>query len=163
LVLLLTMLMPLAVLGSYRYITRRERAFYANMLLLETGVVGAFMALDMFLFFVFFELMLVPMYFIIAIWGGERRVYGAIKFFLFFVFVELMLVPMCIIVGNRRGERRVYAAIKFFLFTGVGSLLMLVRILCLFFKHRALTGDASFAYFDLLRVPLTFTEQYWLF
>ena len=130
LVLLLTLLMPLAVLGSYRYIVRRERAFYANMLLLETGVVGAFMAMDLFLFFVFFELMLVPMYFIIGIWGGQRRV---------------------------------YAAIKFFLFTGIGSLLMLVAILYLFFKHRALTGDASFAYFDLLRVPLTFTEQYWLF
>jgi len=130
LVLLLTMLMPLAILGSFRYITRRERAFYANMLLLEIGVVGAFMAMDLFLFFVFFELMLVPMYFIIGIWGGQRRV---------------------------------YAAIKFFLFTGIGSLLMLVAILYLFFKHRALTGDASFAYFDLLRVPLTFTEQYWLF
>jgi len=130
LVLLLTMLMPLAVLGSFRYITRRERAFYANMLLLETGVVGAFLAMDLFLFFVFFELMLVPMYFIIGIWGGQKRV---------------------------------YAAIKFFLFTGIGSLLMLVGILYLFFKHRALTGDASFAYFDLLRVPLTFTEQYWLF
>ncbi len=130
LVLLLTLLMPLAILGSYRYITRRERAFYANMLLLETGVVGAFVAMDLFLFFVFFELMLVPMYFIIGIWGGERRV---------------------------------YAAIKFFLFTAVGSLLMLVAILYLVFKHRALTGDASFAYFDLLRVPLTFTEQYWLF
>ena len=130
LVLLLTLLMPLAVLGSYRYITRRERAFYAMMLLLETGVVGAFVALDLFLFFIFFELMLVPMYFIIGIWGGERRV---------------------------------YAAIKFFLFTAVGSLLMLVAILYLFFKYRALTGDSSFAYVDLLRVPLTFTEQYWLF
>ncbi|MGH7444083.1 MAG: complex I subunit 4 family protein [Longimicrobiales bacterium] len=130
LVLLLTMLMPLAVLGSYRYITRRERAFYASMLLLETGVLGAFVAMDLFLFFVFFELLLVPMYFIIGIWGGERRV---------------------------------YAAIKFFIFTAVGSLLMLVGILYMFFKHRALTGDASFAYFDLLRVPLTFTEQYWLF
>lgn len=58
LVLLLTMLMPLAVLGSYRYITRRERAFYASMLLLETGVLGAFVAMDLFLFFVFFELLL---------------------------------------------------------------------------------------------------------
>jgi NADH-quinone oxidoreductase subunit M len=130
LVLLTTFLTPLTVLGSFRYITRREKAFYAMMLLLETGVLGAFVALDLFLFFMFWEVMLVPMYFIIGIWGGQRRV---------------------------------YSAIKFFLFTTSGSLLMLVGILYLFFKYRALTGDLSFAYADLLQVPLTFTEQYWLF
>ena len=130
LVLLTTFLFPLAILGSFRYITRREKTFYAMMLLLETGVLGVFLALDLFLFFVFWELMLVPMYFIIGVWGGERRV---------------------------------YAAVKFFLFTAFGSLLMLVGILYLFFKYRALTGDLSFAIWDLSRVPLTFTEQYWLF
>ena len=130
LVLLTTFLMPLAVLGSYRYITRHEKSFYAMLLLLEMGVVGVFSALDLFLFFMFWEIVLVPMYFIIGIWGGQRRI---------------------------------YAAIKFFLYTTVGSLLMLVGILYLFFKYRALTGGASFAYADLLQVPLTFTEQYWLF
>ena len=130
LVLLTTFLFPLAILGSFRYITRREKTFYAMMLLLETGVLGVFFALDLFRFFVFWELMLVPMYFIIGVWGGERRV---------------------------------YAAVKFFLFTAFGSLLMLVGILYLFFKYRALTGDLSFAIWDLSRVPLTFTEQYWLF
>ena len=130
LVLLTTFVMPLTVLGSYNYITTKERTFYAMMLLLETGVIGVFLALDLFLFFVFWELMLVPMYFIIGIWGGDRRI---------------------------------YAAIKFFLYTAFGSLLMLVAILYLFFKFRALTGTASFAYVDLLTLPLTFQEQIWLF
>jgi NADH-quinone oxidoreductase subunit M len=70
---------------------------------------------------------------------------------------------MYFIIGVWGGERRIYAAIKFFLFTAVGSLLMLVGILYLFFKYRMLTGDMSFAYMDLLNVPLTFTEQVWLF
>ena len=130
LALLTTFLVPLTVLGSFNYIKRREKAFYAMMLLLETGVLGVFVAADLFLFFMFWEIMLVPMYFIIGIWGGERRI---------------------------------YAAIKFFLFTAFGSLLMLVGILYLFFKYRSLTGDVSFAYLDLLQVPLTFGEQYWLF
>jgi NADH-quinone oxidoreductase subunit M len=130
LVLLTTALLPITLLGSFTYIQKRERTFYAMMLLLETGILGVFVALDLFLFFMFWEIMLVPMYFIIGIWGGQRRI---------------------------------YAAIKFFLYTAFGSLLMLVGILYLFFKYRALTGDLSFAYADLLRVQLTFGEQYWLF
>ncbi|MEN8374865.1 MAG: NADH-quinone oxidoreductase subunit M [Gemmatimonadota bacterium] len=130
LVLLTTLLFPITTLGSFRYIQKKEKTFYAMMLLLETGVVGVFVALDVFLFFVFWELVLVPMYLIIGVWGGERRV---------------------------------YAAIKFFLFTAAGSLLMLVGILYLFFKYQALTGAPSFAYVDLLQVPLTLKEQLWLF
>jgi NADH-quinone oxidoreductase subunit M len=130
LVLLTTALFPIAILGSYNYITRRNKPFYAMMLMLQSGVLGVFMALDLFLFFMFWEIMLVPMYFIIGIWGGERRV---------------------------------YAAIKFFLYTAVGSLLMLVGILYLVFKYRALTGDITFSYLQLMHLPLTFTEQYWLF
>jgi NADH-quinone oxidoreductase subunit M len=130
LVLLTTALWPIAVLGSYRYIARRERPFYAMMLLLQTGVIGVFCSVDLFLFFMFWEIMLVPMYFIIGIWGGERRV---------------------------------YAAIKFFLYTAVGSLLMLVGILYLAFEYRALTGELSFLYTDMLELRLTFIEQYWLF
>jgi NADH-quinone oxidoreductase subunit M len=130
LVLLTVFIMPLTVLGSYRYIVRRERLFYAMLQLLAAGVIGVFVATDLFLFFVYWEVMLVPMYFIIGMWGGERRL---------------------------------YAAIKFFLYTAVGSLLMLVAIMYLSFKYRALTGDLSFAYADLLTLPLTFTEQYWLF
>jgi NADH-quinone oxidoreductase subunit M len=130
LVLLTTVIWPVTVLGSYNYITRRNRPFYAMMLLLQSGVIGVFVALDLFLFFMFWEIMLVPMYFIIGIWGGERRV---------------------------------YAAIKFFLFTAAGSLLMLVGILYLAFKYRALTGELTFSYLSLVQLPLTFTEQYWLF
>ena len=70
LVLLTTLLFPITILGSFKYIAKREKAFYAMMLLLETGVLGVFMASDLFLFFMFWEIMLVPMYFIIGIWGG---------------------------------------------------------------------------------------------
>ncbi len=129
-VLLTTFTTPLAILGSFNYIKKRERAFYALMLLLEAGVVGVFCATDLFLFYVFFELTLVPMYFIVGVWGGERRI---------------------------------YAAIKFFLFTAFGSLLMLVGILYLFFKAKTLLGIPTFAYADLLQLPLTHSEQFWLF
>ena len=71
-VLLTTVLMPLSVLASWHYITDRERGFYALMLTLLTGLVGVFIALDLFLFYVFFEVMLIPMYFIIGIWGGDQ-------------------------------------------------------------------------------------------
>ena len=92
LVLLTTALAPIAILGSYEYIKERQPAFYAMMLLLQTGVLGVFVALDLFLFFVFWEVMLVPMYFIIGIWGGERRVYAAIKFFLYTAFGSLLML-----------------------------------------------------------------------
>jgi NADH-quinone oxidoreductase subunit M len=91
-VLLTTFTTPLAILGSFNYIKERERAFYALMLLLEAGVVGVFCATDLFLFYVFFELTLVPMYFIVGVWGGERRIYAAIKFFLFTAFGSLLML-----------------------------------------------------------------------
>src|SRR5882672_2189828 len=98
-VLLTTVLMPLSVLASWRYITTRERGFYALMLTLLAGLVGVFIALDMFLFYVFFELMLVPMYFIIGIWGGTNRLYAAIKFFIYtMVGSFLMLVAIIVLV-----------------------------------------------------------------
>ncbi len=94
-VLLTTFTMPLAVLGSFNYITERERPYYALLLTLTTGMLGVFLALDLFVFYVFWELMLIPMYFIIGVWGGERRLYAAIKFFLFtFVGSLLMLVAI---------------------------------------------------------------------
>jgi NADH-quinone oxidoreductase subunit M len=98
-VLLTTVLMPLSVLASWHYITTRERGFYALMLTLLAGLVGVFIALDMFLFYVFFELMLVPMYFIIGIWGGTNRLYAAIKFFIYtMVGSFLMLVAIVVLV-----------------------------------------------------------------
>jgi NADH-quinone oxidoreductase subunit M len=98
-VLLTTLTMPLAVLGSWNYITTRERGFYALMLVLTTGMLGVFLALDLFLFYVFWEIMLIPMYFIIGVWGGGRRLYAALKFFVYtFVGSLLMLVAILVMV-----------------------------------------------------------------
>jgi NADH-quinone oxidoreductase subunit M len=83
LVLLTTLLMPVVILGSWASITDKVKGFHISMLLLTTGMIGAFVALDLFLFYVFWELMLIPMYFIIGVWGGKRRIYAAVKFFLF--------------------------------------------------------------------------------
>ncbi|MBI3107768.1 MAG: NADH-quinone oxidoreductase subunit M [Candidatus Rokubacteria bacterium] len=83
LVLLTTFLMPLAILSSWHSIERRWKEFAVTMLLLETGMLGVFVALDLFLFYVFWEAMLIPMYLIIGIWGGKNRVYAAIKFILY--------------------------------------------------------------------------------
>ncbi len=98
-VLLTTALMPLSVLGSWNYITRRERGFYALLLALLTGMVGVFIALDLFVFYIFFEIMLIPMYFIIGIWGGANRLYAAIKFFVYTMAGSLlMLVGIIVLV-----------------------------------------------------------------
>jgi NADH-quinone oxidoreductase subunit M len=91
-VLLTTLMMPLSVLGSWRYITKQERGFYALMLTLLTGLVGVFIALDLFVFYVFFEVMLIPMYFIIGIWGGTNRLYAAIKFFIYTMAGSLLML-----------------------------------------------------------------------
>ncbi|MEJ2152635.1 MAG: NADH-quinone oxidoreductase subunit M [Gemmatimonadota bacterium] len=98
LVLLTTFLMPLAVLASWRYIDQHVKEYHLLMLLLTTGMLGVFVALDLFVFYVFWELMLVPMYFIIGIWGGERRIYAAVKFFLYtFIGGLLMLVAILVL------------------------------------------------------------------
>src|SRR5215510_14236052 len=82
LVLLTTFLMPLTLLSAWHAIESRWKEFAVTMLLLETGMIGVFVALDLFLFYVFWEAMLIPMYLIIGIWGGANRVYAAIKFVL---------------------------------------------------------------------------------
>ncbi|HEU4558223.1 MAG TPA: NADH-quinone oxidoreductase subunit M, partial [Longimicrobium sp.] len=74
------------------YIRERRRGFYASLLALTSGVVGVFVALDMFLFYVFWEVMLIPMYFMIGIWGGKERVYAAVKFFLFTTVGSLLML-----------------------------------------------------------------------
>jgi NADH-quinone oxidoreductase subunit M len=106
-VLLTTFTMPLAVLGSFTYITEHERPYYALLLALTTGMLGVFLALDLFAFYVFWEIMLIPMYFIIGVWGGERRLYASIKFFVYtFVGSLLMLVAILTIyaaVGRATG------------------------------------------------------------
>jgi NADH-quinone oxidoreductase subunit M len=110
-VLLTTFLTPIALASAWSAIEDRTKEFVITMLLLETGMLGVFVSLDLFLFFVFWEAMLIPMYLVIGVWGG----------------------------GNR-----IYAAVKFVLYTMVGSALMLVAILALYYQHGAATGTFTF-------------------
>ena len=132
LVLLTTILTPIAILSSWDSIEKRVREYYLFMLMLETGMIGVFVALDLFLFYVFWEVMLVPMYFLIGVWGGQQRI---------------------------------YAAVKFFLYTMVGSVLMLVAIIALYFLNGATTFDfpAILANLQSGNLLLNQTQQYWLF
>jgi NADH-quinone oxidoreductase subunit M len=99
--LLTTVLSVVAILGSWNSIKDRGLAFFISLLVLETGMLGVFVSMDLFLFYVFWEIQLIPMYFIIGLWGGARRVYAAIKFFLFtFVGSVLMLVAIIAIVWS---------------------------------------------------------------
>jgi NADH-quinone oxidoreductase subunit M len=132
LVILTTFITPLAILSSWESITKRVKPFMICLLTLETGMIGVFCALDLVLFYVFWEVMLLPMYFLIGVWGGERRI---------------------------------YAAVKFILYTMVGSLLMLVAIVYLFFANGATS-------FDLIQITqrlvsgdlqLSGLQELWLF
>jgi len=119
LIVLTTLLGVIAALSSWNYIEKREKEYYALLLFLQTAVVGVFASLDLFLFYLFFEVSLVPMYFLIGIWGGENRL---------------------------------YAAIKFFLYTLVGSVVMLLGVLKIYFltADTALTAGITQATIDLL-------------
>ena len=136
LVLLTTLLMPIAILSSWTSVTRRQLTYYALLLLLESAMVGVFVSLDLLLFYLFFEASLVPMFFLIGIWGGERRI---------------------------------YAAVKFFIYTAVGSLLMLVGIIALYFINHRATGIGTFDYLALVETLRTTTAaispraEFWLF
>ena len=92
LVMLTALLQPLVFISSWRSIRDKVKGYVVSMLLLETGILGAFLATDLFLFYVFWELMLVPMYFIIGVWGGERRIYAAVKFVLFTLAGSLLML-----------------------------------------------------------------------
>ncbi len=118
LVLLTTLLVPISILSSWHAVAERPLAFYVFMLLLESAMIGVFVSLDLLLFYLFFEASLVPMYFLIGIWGGKKRI---------------------------------YAAFKFFIFTAVGSLLMLVGIIALYYLYAAVNqGSGTFDYVTLL-------------
>lgn len=103
LVILSTFLTPLCVLVSWRSIDKHIKQFYAFLLLLEFGLVGVFCALDFFLFFVFWEVSLVPMYFLIGIWGHERRIYSAVKFFLYTMAGSALMLIAIIYLYNQAG------------------------------------------------------------
>ena len=122
-VLLTTFLTPLAVLGSYRYIERSQPAYYALLLVLTTRMLGVFVALDLFFFYVMWEVMLIPMYFIIGVWGGDNRLYAAIKFFIYTMFGSLLMLVAILglywVVGGRTG---VYSFDYHHLLGGLGGL-----------------------------------------
>jgi NADH-quinone oxidoreductase subunit M len=135
LVMLTTLLGAISILSSWSAIKMRTKEYYILFLLLQVGMLGVFMALDFFLFYMFWEVMLVPMYFLIGVWGSDRRL---------------------------------YAAIKFFLYTLVGSVIMLLGILALYFKAGGATFDmptllATAASFDTHTQVLLFWAFFFAF
>jgi NADH-quinone oxidoreductase subunit M len=117
LVLLSTLLTPISVLVSWKYIDHRVKEFYAFLILLEFGLIGVFVSVDLFLFYVFWEVSLVPMYFLIGIWGHERRIYAAVKFFLFTMAGSVLMLGAIIFLYNRTGTFD-YSAIQGMVQTG---------------------------------------------
>jgi len=103
-IVLTTILIPIA-LGASVMITHRTKEFVIYTLLLEAGMIGVFVSLDLFLFFIFFEAILVPMYFIIGVWGSERRVYAAMKFFLYTAFGSALMLAGIIAVAVMHGQQ----------------------------------------------------------
>lgn len=129
LVILTTFIMPIAVLSTYTAVEEKVKEYMVCLLLLETGMLGAFISLDLFLFYIFWEVMLIPMYFMIGIWGGKNKI---------------------------------YAAVKFFIYTMVGSLLMLVALVFLYFKGME-AGIADFGLLNFFSLKLDLATQIWLF
>jgi NADH-quinone oxidoreductase subunit M len=103
LILLSTFLTPIAILLSWNSIQIRPKEFFAFLLLLEFGLVGVFAAFDLFLFYVFWEVCLVPMYFLIGIWGHDRRIYAAVKFFLYTMAGSVLMLVAIIYLSQRVG------------------------------------------------------------
>src|SRR6202158_6153334 len=103
LVLLTTLLTPISILASWSSISHRVKEFFIMLLLLEVGVVGVFLSLDLFLFFLFWEVMLIPMAFLIGIWGHERRVYAAVKFVLYTMAGSILMLVGIIWLHNVTG------------------------------------------------------------
>ena len=103
LVILSTLLTPICVLISWTYISKRVKEYFAFLILLEFGLIGVFVSLDLFLFYVFWEVSLVPMYFLIGIWGHDRRIYAAVKFFLYTMAGSVLMLAAIIYMYNRSG------------------------------------------------------------
>jgi len=131
LVLLTTFLTFVSIMACWADIQDKVKEFMICILFLETGMIGVFVSLDLFLFYVFWEVMLIPMYLLIGVWGNPKR--------------------------------RIYAAVKFFIYTMVGSVLMLVAILVLYFHNGAATGKYTFALLQLYNLQVSRDIQVWLF
>jgi len=114
LVLLTTFIMPVAILGSFRshiFEERgREKLYYIFLMLLEWAMLGVFVTHDLIIFYVFWEVTLVPMYFLIGIWGAEERIYAAVKFFLYTMAGSILMLIAILYVGNRAGTFSTYSA-----------------------------------------------------
>ena len=110
-VLLTTFIMLLASYGSFTSIRRKARAYYALLLVLTTGMLGVFMALDLFLFYVMWEAMLIPMYFIVGIWGGERRIYASLKFFIYTMIGSLLMLVGIVYLGTHQPPSTVHGIV----------------------------------------------------
>jgi NADH-quinone oxidoreductase subunit M len=151
LVLLTTVLTPIVVLASWGDIERRVKEFFAFLLVLETGMLGTLLALDMILFYVFWEVMLVPMYFLIGVWGGPRRVYAAMKFVLFTMVGSLLMLVAILYCGGR-----VKAATGAFGF-GYEAHFLALRLA----PHEQLFLFAAFALAFAIKVPI-FPLHTWL-
>ncbi len=105
LVLLTTFLTPLVILAGWSDVHKRVKEYMFFMLMLETGMLGAFVALDLFLFYVFWEVMLIPMYFLIGVWGGPRRIYAAIKFVLFTMVGSLLMLVAILYLASAHAQQ----------------------------------------------------------
>ncbi len=104
LIMLTTLLGPVVVLSSWLYIQKAQKAYYVLLLVLQTGMTGVFCSYDVILFYIFFELTLIPMYFIIGIWGGEERIYAAMKFVLYTLVGSLLMLAAILFLGYQAGE-----------------------------------------------------------
>jgi NADH-quinone oxidoreductase subunit M len=103
LVMLTTLLGPIVVLSSWTYIEEQHKGYYGLLLLLQTGITGVFTAFDLFLFYIFFELTLIPMYFLIGIWGGQNRIYAAVKFVIYTLVGSLLMLVAILFLGYEAG------------------------------------------------------------
>jgi NADH-quinone oxidoreductase subunit M len=103
-VLLTTFLTPLAILSTWKAVAEKVKGFMAFFLLLEVGMLGVFLSLDMVLFYIFWEFTLIPMYFLIGLWGGERRVYAAVKFFLYTFAGSILMLAGILWIGLQYGS-----------------------------------------------------------
>ena len=112
LVLLTTLLMPIGILSTWSAVEERVKEFMVFFLLLEVGMVGVFLALDLFLFYIFWEFTLVPMYFLIGIWGGPRRMYAAVKFFLYTMAGSILMLLAIVWLGLDQGTFSVPALLQ---------------------------------------------------
>ncbi len=104
LVMLTTFITPVAVLSSFGAITKRHKEYYIMLLILEFAMIGVFSSLDLFLFYIFWEIILIPMYFIIGVWGGKDKIYAAVKFFIFTVVGSLFMLVAIVWLGQHVGS-----------------------------------------------------------